>query len=44
MEKDKLKPTKRLLINMLYHIGFNEKGIKSLANASKNDIINSIIK
>ena len=44
MEKDKLKPTKRLLINVLYHVGFNEKGIKHLANASKDDIINSVIK
>ena len=42
MKKDKIKPTKSFLINMLYHVGFNEKGIKTLANASKQDINNSI--
>ncbi len=44
MKKDNLKPTKRFLINTLYHVGFNEKGIQYLANASKDDIINSVIK
>tara|TARA_Y100000814_G_C12292040_1_gene388803 strand:+ start:262 stop:396 length:135 start_codon:yes stop_codon:yes gene_type:complete len=44
MKKDRIKPTKSFLINMLYHTGFNEKGIKTLANATKKEINNSIIK
>ena len=44
MKKDKIKPTKSFLINMLYHTGFNEKAIQILANATKKDINNSIIK
>ena len=43
MKKDKVEPTKSFLINILYHVGFNEKGIKTLANATKKDINNSVI-
>tara|TARA_B110000438_G_C15537900_1_gene531411 strand:- start:195 stop:329 length:135 start_codon:yes stop_codon:yes gene_type:complete len=44
MKKDKLKSTKCFLINVLYHTGFNQKGIETLANASKQDISKSVIK
>ena len=44
MKKDKLNSEKVFLINILYHMGFNDKGIKALSNVSKSDIKNAILK
>ena len=39
-----VSPEKSFLINMLYHSGFNNEGIKVLSGASKEQIKKSIIK
>jgi len=36
--------TKSFLINLLYHVGFNQEGIKLISGASSSDIKKSIIK
>tara|TARA_Y100000994_G_C15697563_1_gene443899 strand:- start:2422 stop:2565 length:144 start_codon:yes stop_codon:yes gene_type:complete len=42
--KIEVSPEKSLLINMLYHCGFNNKGIEIMAGATKDQIKKSIIK
>jgi len=36
--------TKSFLINLLYHVGFNQEGIELISGASSKDIEKSIIK
>ena len=39
-----IAPTKSFLINLLYHVGVNQKGIELISGASLEDIKKSIIK
>ena len=39
-----IAPTKSFLINLLYHVGFNQEGIELISGASSKDIKKSIIK
>ena len=41
--KSTIKITKRLLVNMLHHIGCNHKTIQKIANVSLEDINSSIV-
>ena len=38
-----IPPTKSLLINVLYHAGFNQEGIQLIARASAEEMKKSII-
>ena len=40
----KTPPTKSFLINVLYHVGFNQEGIELISGASSKDIKKNIIK
>tara|TARA_B100001741_G_C15957424_1_gene327342 strand:+ start:172 stop:315 length:144 start_codon:yes stop_codon:yes gene_type:complete len=37
-KSNELSVTKSLLVNMLYHVGFNKKGIENLSGVSSTDI------
>tara|TARA_Y100000994_G_scaffold172220_1_gene141942 strand:- start:988 stop:1131 length:144 start_codon:yes stop_codon:yes gene_type:complete len=37
-KSNKLSETKSLLVNMLYHVGFNKEGIENLSGVSSKDI------
>ena len=39
-----IAPTKSFLINLLYHVGFNQEGIELISGVSSEDIKKSIIK
>jgi len=40
----KVPPTKSFLINVLYHTGFNKRGIEFISGASEEDIKKNIVK
>ena len=42
--KTEVRATKSFLINVLYHVGFNQHGIKYISGASSSDIKNSVVK
>ena len=39
-----IAPTKSFLINVLYHVGLNQEGIKLISRASSEDIKKSVVK
>jgi len=39
-----IAPTKSILINILYHVGFNIEGIELISGASEEDIKKNIVK
>ena len=43
-KSNELSVTKSLLVNMLYHVGFNKEGIENLSGVSSTDIKNYIKK
>ena len=43
-EKNTMAPTKSFLINVLYHVGFNNKSIIKIANVSSKDIEEQVVK
>ena len=42
-ENKKIPGAKSLLINVLYHVGFNKKTIKKIASVSSSDVEESIV-
>ena len=40
----KIPPTKSFLINVLYHVGFNQEGIELISGASSEEIKESVVK
>ena len=43
-DNKKIPGAKSFLINVLYHVGFNEQSIKDIASLSSSDIKKNIVK
>ena len=43
-KKESMFYSKSFLVNVLYHVGFNEKAIRKIANVTSEDIKKQVVK